>query len=123
MKYIVGTKVGMIRLFETNGKSVPATVIHCEPNVVLENKTKEKNGCSGIKIGYKNTKENKKKRAHNGIFKKLNLPTQHYIRTFTSVDQAYQVSDKINVDTFKVGEYVDVQGVTKGHGFTGAIKR
>jgi large subunit ribosomal protein L3 len=123
MKCIVGTKVGMVRLFQVNGKTFPATIVHCEPNVVLEVKTPEKHGHKAVKVGYKDIKENKKSKPYNGIFKKVNLPTKQYIRTFTNIENQYNVGDFIKVDTFLPGEYVDVQGKTRGRGFTGAIQR
>jgi large subunit ribosomal protein L3 len=123
MKYIVGTKVGMVRLFETNGRAIAATIVHCEPNVVLEVKTPEKHGHSAVKIGYNEIKENKKNKPHNGIFKKVGVTTKQFIKTFTNTTNQYNVGDFIKVDTFESGEYVDVQGKTRGRGFTGAIER
>jgi len=52
MKKIIGTKVGMIQLFDVNGKQLAATVVYCEPNKVLEVKTDAKNGRKGVKVGY-----------------------------------------------------------------------
>jgi large subunit ribosomal protein L3 len=119
MKYIVGTKVGMVNLFEANGKNVPATIIHCEPNVVLEviNSTK------GVKVGFNSTNENKVNKAHAGIFKKVGAEVMNDIKTFTNIEGNFNVGDKISVDTFNVGECVDAQAYNKGHGYTGAIKR
>jgi large subunit ribosomal protein L3 len=117
MKYILGTKVGMVQLYEANGNAIACTVVHAEPNVVLENKK------TGIKIGYKDVKENKVNKAHKGVFKKVNQDLKKYVRTFSGIEGSYNVGDKITVDTFTAGQYVDVQGTSKGHGFTGAIKR
>jgi large subunit ribosomal protein L3 len=122
MKYIVGTKIGMVQLFDTNGKQLAATVIHCEPNKVLEVKSQDKHGHEGVKVGYLTTDEKKVNKAHAGIFKKINSPVKKHIFTFSNA-KGYNVGDEIKVDTFTKGEYVDVQGVSKGHGFTGAIKR
>ncbi|MDR2568134.1 MAG: 50S ribosomal protein L3, partial [Mycoplasmataceae bacterium] len=122
MKYIIGTKVGMVQLFDTKGKQLATTIIHCEPNKVLEVKTADKHGKDGVKVGYLTTNENKANKAKKGIFKKVNSPVKQYIKTFSGVT-GRNVGDEIKVDTFTKGEYVDVQGVTKGHGFTGAIKR
>jgi large subunit ribosomal protein L3 len=123
MKYILGTKIGMVQLYETSGHVIPSTVIHCEPNVVLEIKTPEKHGHNAIKVGYKTTKENKNNQAHNGIFKKVNVPARKIIRTFTNPTGTFKIGDLIGVSQFTPGEYVDVQGVTRGRGFTGAIQR
>jgi large subunit ribosomal protein L3 len=118
----MGTKIGMMQLFDTNGKRLPTTIIHCEPNKVLEVKSKQVHGREGIKVGYLSTNENKLNKAQNGIFKKVNSEAKKHIKTFSDVS-GYNVGDEIKVDTFTKGQYVDVQGISKGHGFTGAIKR
>jgi large subunit ribosomal protein L3 len=122
MKYILGTKIGMVQLFDTNGKQLPTTIIHCEPNKVLEVKSTTKHGHNGVKVGYLTTNEKKLNKVKLGIFTKANSSAKQYIATFSNVT-GYNVGDEIKVSTFTKGEYVDVQGVTKGHGFTGAIKR
>jgi large subunit ribosomal protein L3 len=118
----MGTKIGMMQLFDTTGKRLATTIIHCEPNKVLEVKTNEKHKHTGVKVGYLTTKENKVNQAHKGIFKKVNSDIKRYIKTFSDVS-GYNVGDEIKVDVFKKGQYVDVQGISKGHGFTGAIKK
>jgi large subunit ribosomal protein L3 len=117
MKYIVGTKIGMVQLYDVNGKAIACTVISCEPNRVLEVKG------SSVKVGYGSQKENKVNKAKAGIFKKVGSEVKQYIRTFSNIEGSYSVGDDINVTTFKQGEYVDAQAFNKGHGFTGAIKR
>lgn len=122
MKMIIGKKVGMTQLFLENGKVIPVTVIHVEPNVVLENKTIDKHGYVATKVGYESVEEKTLNKPENGVYKKLNLEPKRYIREFRDVE-GYNVGDKIEVDTFAAGDMVDVQAITKGHGFTGAIKR
>jgi large subunit ribosomal protein L3 len=123
MKQIIGKKIGMVSLFDINGKIIPATIIYCEPNVVLENKGKEaKHGANLLKVGAFEANEKKMNKAEAGIFKKLNLAPNKEIRTIKT-DQNLNVGDKITVDSFVSGEFVDVQGTTKGRGFTGAIFR
>ncbi|GHU46896.1 hypothetical protein FACS1894218_0190 [Bacilli bacterium] len=122
MKYIMGTKVGMVQLFDVNGRVLPITVVHCEPNKVLEVKTNEKHNVVGVKVGYLDIDEKRATKAHAGIFKKVNSPVKRHIATFSGMT-GLNVGDEIKVDTFTKGEYVDVQGTSKGHGFTGAIKR
>jgi large subunit ribosomal protein L3 len=122
MKYIIGTKIGMVQLFDINGKQLAATVIHCEPNKVLEVKTIDKHGHEAVKIGYKSIEDKKVNKAKAGIFKKAGSDVKRFIRSFKGVT-GYKVGDEIKVDTFTKGEYVDVQGLTRGHGFTGAIAR
>lgn len=122
MKMILGKKIGMTQCFCVDGKLVPATIIHVEPNVVLENKTLEKNGYISTKVGFYSVKEKSLNKPKLGYFKKNNCDPKRFIREFRDVS-GYKVGDKLTVDTFAIGENVDVQGITKGHGFTGAIKR
>jgi large subunit ribosomal protein L3 len=118
----MGTKIGMIQLFDVNGRQLAASVIHCEPNKVLEVKTATRDGRDGVKVGYLSVDAKKVNKAHAGIFKKINSDVKKYIKTFSDVTNL-KVGDEIKVEHFTKGEYVDVQGVSKGHGFTGAIKR
>jgi len=119
MKSIIGTKIGMTTIFTDKGVALPCTIVYCDPNVVLSNKA---DGL--ITVGYGQTKENKHNKAHNGVFKKNNLEVKQNIFTIKgNQDNQFAVGDTIKVDLFEPGEIVDVQGVTKGHGFTGAIKR
>lgn len=122
MKMILGKKIGMTQCFCVDGRLVPATIIHVEPNVVLENKTLEKNGYISTKVGFYSVKEKSLNKPKLGYFKKNNCDPKRFIREFRDVS-GYKVGDKLTVDTFAIGENVDVQGITKGHGFTGAIKR
>jgi large subunit ribosomal protein L3 len=122
MKYIIGTKIGMVQLFDKNVKQLADTVVHCEPNKILEVKTTYKHGQEAVKIGYGSIDAKKVNKAKAGIFKKAGSDTKRFIRSFKDV-VGYKVGDEIKVDTFAKGEYIDVQGLTRGRGFTGAIAR
>ncbi|MDE6562766.1 MAG: 50S ribosomal protein L3 [Malacoplasma sp.] len=122
MKMILGRKIGMIQSFLEDGTKIPVTVIHAEPNVVLENKTKEKNGYVATKIAYGKIEEKKLNKPQKGYFKKLKAEPHKYTKELRDVS-GYNVGDKILVDVFNSGDKVDAQGITKGKGFTGAIKR
>ena len=122
MKMILGQKVGMISSFLVDGKIIAVTVISAEPNIVIENKLEEVNGYNATKIGYEITNEKNISKPEAGIFKKLKLPLMRHIREFKNVT-GYKIGDKITVDTFSVGDHIDVQSTSKGKGFTGAIKR
>lgn len=122
MKKILGQKIGMISSFQKNGKMIPVTVISAEPNVVIEVKTKEKNNYDATKIGYLKVEEKKLNKSELGIFKKAKTEPRKYIREFRDV-LGYNVGDEIKVTDFNVGDHIDAQAYTKGHGFTGAIKR
>lgn len=114
----------MLQLFDLNGNLYPVTIIHCEPNKVIKVKTKAKDGLDAIQVAFDTIEEKKLNRCQKGIFKKNNYDKFYkYLREFSGVN-GYTVGQEIKVDQcFKPGEFVDVQGKTKGHGFTGAIKR
>ena len=122
MKMILGRKIGMIQSFLEDGRKIPVTVIQAEPNVVLENKTKEKNGYVATKIAYGKVEDKKLNKPEKGYFKKLKADPHKHVKEFRNVS-GYNVGDKILVDVFNSGDKVDAQGITKGKGFTGAIKR
>lgn len=122
MKFLLGRKIGMMQCFQENGKVIPVTVIHAEPNVVLEAKTKEKHGYTSTKVGFLTVKEKSLNKPELGTFKKLKIEPKKYIKEFRNLE-GYKVGDKITVETFNAGDLVDVQAISKGHGFTGAIQR
>ena len=119
MKYILGKKVGMLQVFDVTGKVFPATVIHCEPNKVIYEKTDNNN----VVVGFDSIEAKKTNKAKKGIFKKHGCETNYNILYEITKNEKLKIGQEIKVDQFKPGEYVDVQGLTKGRGFTGAIKR
>lgn len=122
MKSLLGTKVGMTQVFTKDGKKIPVTVVFCEPNQVLAVKTLDKDGYKAIQVGYHTVKENNLNKPKNGYFKKVKSEPKRFIREFRDME-GFNVGDQIKTDIFENGQYVDVQGTSKGHGFTGAIKR
>ncbi len=122
MKAILGTKIGMISIFDEQGKMHAATVVYVEPNKVLAVKTKDKNGYDSLKLGYETIAEKKLNSPTKGQFKKINQEPKKYVNEFRNFT-GYNVGDEIKVDIFTKGEFVDIQGTSKGHGFTGSIKR
>lgn len=117
MKCILGKKLGMVQLFDVEGRVYPATVIHCEPNRVIQVKDK------AVKVGFDSIEAKKLNKAQLGVFKKVKSDKNYkYLHEFVNVT-GYKVGDELTVNQFKPGEYVDIQGTTKGRGFTGAIKR
>lgn len=122
MKSILGTKVGMTQVFTTLGKKIPVTVIYCEPNKVLANKMVEKDGYVATQVGYWNIKEQNVTKPLKGFFKKNKSEVKRYIRELRDVS-GYEVGSLIDCSIFEQGQLVDVQSYTKGHGFTGSIKR
>ena len=117
MRYIIGRKLGMVQVFGIDGKLFPTTVVQCEDNKVINKKN------NSITVGFQEINENKLNKPQKGYFKKLGIKPYKLIAEFSNIDSSINANDVININTFKKGEYVDIQGITKGRGYTGAIVR
>ena len=124
MKAILGRKMGMTSVFAEDGTLYPVTVVEVLPNVVTQVKTLEKDGYVAVQVGYEDKKESRANKAEKGIAKKANT-VPHYVSRELRGDEmgSYQLGDLIKADLFKEGDIVDVVGTSKGHGYTGTIKR
>ncbi len=124
MKTLIGKKVGMTQIFDETGKVIPVTVIEAGPCLVAQVKSVETDGYNAIQLGYGDVKESKLNKPEKGHFAKAKLDLKKHLREFRmdSVD-GVNVGDEIKVDTFVVGDRIDVQGTSKGKGFQGVIKR
>ncbi len=124
MKAILGRKMGMTSVFAEDGTLYPVTVVEVLPNVVTQVKTLEKDGYVAVQVGYEEKKESRATKAEKGIAKKANT-VPHYVSKELRGDEmgAYQLGDLLKADMFQAGELVDVIGTSKGHGYTGTIKR
>ncbi|MCR4951614.1 MAG: 50S ribosomal protein L3 [Solobacterium sp.] len=124
MKAILGRKLGMTQVFTVDGTLVPVTVIEVKPNVVLQKKTNETDGYEAIQLGYEDVKEQRANKPAIGHAKKAGTAPKHYIKEVKADEMlGYEVGAEIKADLFKAGDIVDVQGTSKGHGYTGTIKR
>ena len=123
-KAIIGRKLGMTQLFSADGKVIPVTVIEAGPCPVVQVKTLERDGYSAVKLGFDQVDDKKLNKPEAGLFKKAGVPAQKVLKEFR-LDNAdtMTVGTVITCDTFVAGDKIDVSGVTKGHGFTGVIKR
>ncbi len=123
-KGIIGKKIGMTQIFDEVGNLVPVTVIQAGPCVVAQKKTAENDGYEAVQLSYGEVKEKHLTKAEIGHFKKNGLEIKKHLKEFRLDDcSALNVGDIVSVDTFAAGEKVDITGMTKGHGYTGAIKR
>ena len=122
-KGMIGKKIGMTQIFDENGNVIPVTVIEVGPCVVAQKKTVEKDGYNALQLGYKEVKAKHMTKAEIGHFEKAGVAYKKHLKEFRLDDCSANVGDVITVDTFAVGEKVDVTGMTKGRGYTGAIKR
>jgi large subunit ribosomal protein L3 len=124
MKSLIGKKVGMTQVFAEDGTAYPVTVVEVTPNVVTAIKTVEKDGYSAIQIGFGDIKEKRLNKPELGQFKKANVAAKASLHELQLSDaSAIQVGDALTVNQFKVGDVVDVIGISKGKGYSGAIKR
>ena len=123
-KPIIGRKVGMTQIFTPDGKVIPVTVVEAGPCPVVQIKTVEKDGYAALKLGFDETSEKKLNKPELGLFKKAGVKPQKVLKEFRLADlSSYEVGKEVTVDIFKNGDKVDVVGTSKGHGFSGVIKR
>ena len=123
-KGIIGKKLGMTQIFDEKGNVIPVTLIEAGPCVVAQKKTVENDGYAAIQLAYEDAKEKHLTKAELGHFKKAGITPKKHLKEFRLDDtSAYEAGSVVTVETFAQGEKVDITGITKGHGYTGAIKR
>ena len=123
-KGIIGKKIGMTQIFDEVGNVIPVTVIEVGPCVVTQKKTIENDGYEAVQLGFIDAKEKQLSKPAKGHFAKAGVAAKKHLKEFRLEDcSALNVGDTITADTFAAGEKVDVTGITKGRGYTGAIKR
>lgn len=122
---LVGKKCGMTRVFQEDGTTVPVTVIEVEPNRVTQIKTVDNDGYSAIQVTVGNAKPQRLNKAITGHYAKAGVGPGRGLWEFRLEDggTAPSIGDQLKADVFKVGQKVDVAGVTIGKGFAGTIKR
>jgi large subunit ribosomal protein L3 len=112
---LIGKKVGEV---------IPVTIIEAGPCTVTEVRTRERDGYAAVQLGFGTNKESRFTRPVLGQFKKRNLPPSRELKEFRVEDvQGLEVGQSLDVSMFEAGRHVDVQGVTKGRGFQGVVKR
>lgn len=123
-KAIIGKKLGMTQIFSADGKVIPVTVVEAGPCPVVQIKTTGNDGYEAVKVGFGNVDEKRVNKPDAGQFKKAGVAPLKVLKEFRFDDvSAYTVGQVITVDIFAEGDKVDVVGLTKGHGFSGVIKR
>jgi large subunit ribosomal protein L3 len=122
---IIGRKVGMTQVYAEDGRAIPVTVIEAGPCVVVQRKSKAKDGYSGVQVGLVERRKVKKvTKAMKGHFDKAGIPPCRVVREFPVEEGAeVKVGDKISVELFAPGDNVSVTGLSKGKGFQGVVKR
>ena len=124
-KAIIGKKVGMTQIFDETGKVIPVTVIEAGPCTVVQKKTAEKDGYEAIQLGFENAKEKHLTKPEIGHQKKAGVEElKKVLKEFALKDcSKYNVGDVLTANVFAKGEFVDVTGICKGHGYQGVVTR
>ena len=124
-KAIIGKKIGMTQIFDEAGHVVPVTLIEAGPCTVVQKKTAEKDGYDAIQLGYETVPERKLTKPELGHQKKAGLEEfKKVLKEFPLEDcSKYEVGDQLKADVFAEGDFVDVTGISKGHGYQGVVKR
>ena len=117
---IIGRKLGMTQIFRDNGEAQAVTAIEAGPCAVTQIKTAAKEGYNAVQLGFGETKRlNSPRRGH-----LKELGQLKYLRELRIDDaEAIKVGDRVDVSLFKIGDLVDITGVSKGKGFGGVVKR
>lgn len=140
MKGIIGKKIGMTRIFDEHGDTVPVTIIKAGPCQITDIKTVDRDGYSAVQLGFEERKEKRVKKPQRIDFQKKSISPKKIIREIKGFeiisedknnkdkddDQGkigLKTGDEVNVNIFKPGDSVDITGVSKGKGFQGGVKR
>lgn len=123
-KAIIGKKIGMTQIFDEIGNVIPVTVIEAGPCTVVQKKTADNDGYDAVQLGFGGVKEKHMTKAEIGHFKKAGVDNKKHLKEFRLDDAAsMNIGDVVTAETFAAGEKVDITGTSKGHGYSGVIKR
>ena len=120
---LVGRKVGMTRVFDEQGASVPVTVLEMTTNRVTQVKTKDTDGYEAVQVAFGSKKANRVNKAEAGHFAKAGVEAGAGLIEFAIEAGELKAGDVIEVSMFEAGQLVDITGTSKGKGFAGTIKR
>ena len=120
---LVGRKVGMTRVFDEQGASVPVTVLEMTANRVTQVKTKDTDGYEAVQVAFGSKKANRVNKAEAGHFAKAGVEAGAGLIEFAIEAGELKAGDVIEVSMFEAGQLVDITGTSKGKGFAGTIKR
>ena len=119
---LMAKKVGMTQIFDDVGNLVPVTVMRIDPNIVISQKTKEKDGYSAVVLGMDDLKANKVSKPVAGQFPE-NITPKRTVREFRDFEKEVSAGESLGAELFDGIRYVDVSGISKGKGFQGVVKR
>lgn len=123
-KAIIGKKLGMTQIFAPDGRVIPVTVVEAGPCTVSQVKTLDKDGYEAVQFAYDETKESRLNKPALGHLKKAGVAPSRILKEFRFANSSeYAAGKEVKCDMFSTGDVVDVSGLTRGRGFTGAIQR
>ncbi len=123
-KGLIGKKLGMTQIFWSDGSVIPVTAIEAGPCVVIQKKTREVDGYDALQLGFDQVKEKRVNKPLMGHYKEAGKGFFRVLREFKfESTRDHEVGSELKADIFKVGDYVDVVGTTRGRGFAGVVKR
>ncbi|MBW2598999.1 MAG: 50S ribosomal protein L3 [Deltaproteobacteria bacterium] len=123
-KGLIGKKLGMTQIFWNDGSVIPVTAIEAGPCVVIQKKTGETDGYDSLQLGFDRVKEKGVNKPLKGHFKGADKGYFRVLKEFRlESSNDYEVGSELKADIFKVGDYIDVVGTTRGRGFAGVVKR
>lgn len=123
-KAIIGRKLGMSQIFGQDGSVVPVTIVEAGPCYVTQVKNKETDGYEAVQMAFGSIKAKNVNKCQAGTFKKANVEAKRVMKEFRLDNSTeFSLGQEVKCDVFAEGDKVDVSGVTKGHGFSGVIKR
>ncbi len=123
---LVGRKVGMTRIFTDEGDTLPVTVLDVSDNRITQIKSPDKEGYSAVQVTFGKRRVSRVGKPLAGHLAKAGVEAGHVLKEFRVTPEELanlKVGGKMGMDMFKVGQLVDVTGVTQGKGFAGVIKR
>ncbi|HPR17124.1 MAG TPA: 50S ribosomal protein L3 [Candidatus Cloacimonadota bacterium] len=121
---LIGKKIGMTQVFNSNGEVIPVTVIKAGPCRVVDRKTKDKDGYDAVQLGFEEVDEKKVSKPVLGHLKKHNSPAFKYLREFRlKVYKDIEEGEMLDVSMFTENEILQISGTSKGKGFQGVMKR
>ncbi|MBW8002674.1 MAG: 50S ribosomal protein L3 [Planctomycetes bacterium] len=126
MAMLLGKKIGMTQVYDSEGRMLPVTVIHAGPCPVMQVKTTETDGYNALQLGYEDVKESRKKKPQIAHAAKAKTTPKRFVKEMRLCDKAepeHNVGDSLTVSVFEEVKYVDVIGISKGKGFAGVMKR
>lgn len=122
---LLGNKIGMTQIFDESGNIIPVTILKVGPCIITQIKTILKDGYNSIQIGYGNISSKLLTQPELGHLQKSNIQPLKYLKEFrlTDNEEEFEVGQILKVDSFKIGQLVNIRGKSIGKGFSGLQKR